>query len=178
MVGGVMFGRGVALCVAAGLLAGCASERTGFDYAAVMQRTGAPRSGQSRIVVLSEKASGYDAVGAEVTIDGGSASLLKPGTYIYADRPAGRHEIVAAQKLFPDDTKREVATESGRTYFFVIKNSERAKAMTGMAIVGGLAGALVAAAVTSKSDNPGPVDLYPLDEATARTTLAGLQLAE
>src|SRR5580693_248946 len=75
-------------------------------------------------------------------------------------------------------TKREIATESGRTYSFVIKNSERAKAMAGMAIVGGLAGALVAAAVTSKSDNPGPVDLYPLDEATAGTTLAGLQLAE
>jgi hypothetical protein len=95
----------VALCVAAGLLSGCATERTGFDYAAVMQRTGAPRPGQWRIVVLSEKASGYDAAGAEVKIDGGSASLLKPGTYIYADRPAGRHEIVAAQKLFPDETR-------------------------------------------------------------------------
>jgi Protein of unknown function (DUF2846) len=173
-----MFWRGVALCVAAGLLSGCASERVGFDYASVMQRTGALRPGQSRIIVLSEKASGLDAAGAQVKIDGGPETLLKPGTYVYADRPAGRHEIIAAQKLFPDDTKREIATESGRTYFFVIRNSARAKAMTGGAIVGGLAGAFVAAAVTSKSDNPGPVDVDPLDEATARTTLAGLQLAE
>ncbi|MGA7808359.1 DUF2846 domain-containing protein [Bradyrhizobium sp.] len=173
-----MFWRGAALCIAAGLLVACASERTGFDYVAVMQRTGPPRPGQSRIVVLSEKASGYDAAACQLKIDDGPESLLKPGTYIYVDRPAGRHELLATQKLFPGDTRRDIATESGRTYFFAIKNSQRAKTVTGMAIVGGLAGALVASAATAGSDNPGPVDLDPLDESTARATLAQLQLAE
>jgi hypothetical protein len=37
---------------------------------------------------------------------------------------------------------------------------------------------LVASAVTSGSDSPGPIDFFPLDEAAARTTIAELQLAE
>ena len=40
------------------------------------------------------------------------------------------------------------------------------------------AGALVASVATSGSDNTGPADLIPLDEPTARTTLAELQLAD
>jgi hypothetical protein len=45
-------------------------------------------------------------------------------------------------------------------------------------MVGGLAGALVASAVTSGSDNLGPADFVPLDEASARSTIAELQLAD
>jgi len=37
---------------------------------------------------------------------------------------------------------------------------------------------LVASAATSGKDNPGPVDFIPLDEATAQTTLANLQLSD
>jgi hypothetical protein len=47
-----------------------------------------------------------------------------------------------------------------------------------MAVLGGLAGALVTSAVTSGSDNPGPVDFFPQDETAARTTIADLQLAQ
>ena len=43
-------------------------------------------------------------------------------------------------------------------------------------VAGGLAGVLVA--VTSGSENPGPVDFFPLDEPRARATLAELQQAE
>jgi hypothetical protein len=62
----------------------------------------------------------------------------------YADRPAGHHQLLATQTLFPGDSKRDIKTESGGTYFFPARTSDRAKAVTGMAFVGGLAGALVA----------------------------------
>ena len=175
-----MFWRGVILCAVVGLLTGCVSDKAGLDYATTAQRLGPPKPGQSRIVVMSEKvaALSLDAAVCDVKIDDGSPSRLKPGTYVYVDRPAGRHQLVATQTFFPGDTKREIATESGRTYFFLARNSERSRALTGMSIMGGLAGALVASAATVGSDNPGPVDLHPLDEASARTTLAGLQLSE
>jgi Protein of unknown function (DUF2846) len=176
--GGVMIGRWVAAASAALLVSGCASQKIGTEYALVAQKVGQPKTGQSRIVVLSEKSSGLDAAGCDLQVDGAPVGRLTPGTYVYTDRPAGRHELVATQKLFPGDTKRDVSTESGRTYFFVARNSERARAVTGMAIMGGLAGALVASAATSNSENPGPIDFFPLDEAAARTALAELQLAE
>ena len=84
-----MFWRGAALSIVAVCLSGCASQRTGFDYAGVMQKVGPPRPGQTRIVVLEEKASGLTATACDVKVDGGPMGQLKPGTYVYADRPAG-----------------------------------------------------------------------------------------
>jgi len=173
-----MFGRGMIALLAAALLAGCVSDRVGFDYATVIQKVGPPKPGQSRIVLISEKVSGLDSAVCDVKVDGGAESKLRPGTYVYVDRPAGRHEIVATQVLFPGETRRELATQPGRTYFFLARNSDRSRAITGVTIFGGLAGMAVASAVTSGSENPGPVDLFPLEEAAARTTLAQLQLAE
>lgn len=173
-----MFWRCVVAAIFAALLSGCASDRTGTDYLAVAQKIGPPRPGQSRIVVMSEKAMGLSAAVCDVAVDGSAVGKVKAGTYVYADRPAGRHQMVATQTLFPGDTKRDITTESGRTYFFMIKNSERANTVAGFALMGGIAGAVVASAATAGKDNPGPVDFIPLDEATAQTTLASLQLAE
>jgi len=173
-----MFWRGAGFLIVAMLVSGCVSDRNGFDYAAVVQKVGPPKPGQSRIVIFSEKGRGLDAAVCDVKVDGGPESKVRPGTYVYADRPAGRHEIVASQPLFPGVTKREIATQPGRTYFFVARKSDRARAVTGVSIIGGLAGAVVASVATAGNENPGPVDLYPLDEAAARTTLAELQLAE
>jgi hypothetical protein len=170
--------RGVALFVVALLLSGCVTARTGFDYAAIMQKVGPPAAGQARIVFLSEKATGVTGAVCDLTVDGVATSQLKPGTYVYADRPAGRHQVVATQALFAGETRREITTAPGRTYFFVARNSDRLKAVMGTTMVAGLAGALVASAITAGSENPGPVDLFPLEEAAARTTLAELQLAE
>jgi hypothetical protein len=62
----------VALLIVAVLLSGCAAtERTGFDYAGMTQKAGPPRPGQSRIVVLREKALDFlplDEATARVTI--------------------------------------------------------------------------------------------------------------
>jgi hypothetical protein len=103
---------------------------------------------------------------------------LKPGTYVYADRPAGQHQLWASENLFPGESKRDVTTESGRTYFFLARTSDRHNAVMGMTLAGGVAGMLVGSAVTSGSNSPGPIDFVPLDEAAARTTIAELQLAE
>jgi hypothetical protein len=80
--------------------------------------------------------------------------------------------------MFPGESKRDFTTTPGRTYFFLVKSSARHDAVTGTTIVAGLAGAVVASAVTAGSDNTGPADLIPLDEPAARTTLADLQLAD
>jgi hypothetical protein len=170
-----MFWRGAVLLFVVFVLAGCASERAGFDYAAVSQKV---KAGQSRIVVLQEKNGGLSPCVCDLKLDGSPIGKLRPGTYVYADRPAGRHELLASEVLFPGDTRRDIRTESGRTYFFLARSSERHNSVGGMAMVGGLAGALVASAVTSGSDNLGPADFFPLDEAAARTAIAQLQLAD
>jgi len=171
-----MFRWGVVWAVLALVLSGCASQRTGTDYLAISQKMGPPRPGQSRIVVMSVKT--LVGAGCDLSVDGNEVGKVKPGTYIYADRPAGRHPLLATQTLFPGDTKRDITTESGRTYFFQIKNSDRTNAMVGFTMLGGLVGMGIAAAATSGNENPGPVDFIPLDEAAAQTTLESLQLSD
>jgi hypothetical protein len=150
-----MFWRGVSLWVAAILLSGCVTERSGFDYAGMMQKVGPPRAGQARIVVLQEKTNPYGATVCDMKLDGDTVGRLRPGTYVYADRPAGRHQLLASETLFPGESKRDITTESGRTYFLLARTSDRHNAVIGMTFAGGLAGMLVASAVTSGSDSPG-----------------------
>src|SRR3979409_2348472 len=176
-----MFWRGVALLSVVVCLSGCAGTRTGADYAAVAQKVGPPRPGQSRVVILEPKASGALGLSytiCEVQLDGGSIGWLKPGTYIFADRPAGRHQLLATEAFFPGDSRHELSTEPGRTYFFLARTSARHDAVTGMSVMGGIAGAVVGSVATAGSENDGPGDFVPLDEAAARTVMAELQLAE
>ena len=56
--------------------------------------------------------------------------------------------------------------------------SERHDAVTGGAMFAGIPGVVATSVVTSNSQNTGPADLFPLDEAAAKTTLAELQLAQ
>jgi hypothetical protein len=154
-----MYWRGVVLSLAAVSLLGCASERTGADYAEMTQKISPPRAGQARIVVLREKGfSGIGDPGWDVKLDGGSLSDLKSGTYVYADRPASVHEVSATATLFPGESKREFTTISGHTYFFLARPSDRAKTLSAMSAADGVAGLLVASAVTSNNSNPGPLD--------------------
>ena len=76
------------------------------------------------------------------------------------------------------ETRQDIATSSGRTFFLVAKPTERARFINSQTMMGGITGALVATAITAGYKNPGPVDLFPLDEATARMAIAELQLAE
>jgi hypothetical protein len=142
------------------------------------QKVGPPKAGQARIVLLREK--GYAGIadqGWDVKLDGGPLTDLKTGTYVYADRPAGRHQLSASLNLFPGVTQYDLTAESGRTYFFLARPSDRAKTLNGMSAAGGVAGLLIGAAVTSNNSNPGPLDFFSLDDAAARSAMAELRLA-
>jgi hypothetical protein len=178
-VGGVMFGRWAGLCVSALLLAGCVTDKDGTDYAAMPQRIGPPPAGQSRVVLLAPQKKGllFQGTVCDVTLDGATVGSLKIGTYIHTDAPAGHHQLGATQTLFPAETKTDIKTQPGRVYFFLVQASQRSKAVSTGAMIGGVAGALVASGASSGSDNPGPVDFVPLDEAAARNTIEELELA-
>lgn len=171
--------RGVVLWLGAFLLSGCVTDKAGTDYAAIALKLGPPKPGQSRVVVLQEKRNGLSMAfcACDLKLDGSPIGRLTPGTYVYADRPAGRHELMASEVLFPGDTKRDVTMEAGRTQFLVARSSARHDAVSGVTLVGGLAGGLIASAATANSGNPGPVDFFPLEESAARAALAELQLA-
>lgn len=174
-----MFGRGMLACAAAALLSGCVSDQVGTDYAAIAQKVGPPKAGQSRVVVFQEKRQGLSMAfcACDMKLDGEPIGKVIVGSYVYADRPAGRHQLIASEALFPGDTKRDFATESGRTYYFLIRSSQRHDAVAGGGLAGGLLGMAAASVITSGSENTGPAEFFPLDEPTARTTLAELQLA-
>ena len=175
-----MLGRGIALLSGALLLSGCMTAKVGTDYAAISQKVGPPKPGQSRVVVLQQKRDGLSMAicACDVKVDGNLMGKVLVGTYTYADLPAGPHQLVASETLFPGETRRDFTTASGRTYFFLVKSSARHDAVTGMSMIGGLAGVAVAAVATSGSDNLGPGEFIPLDEPSARTMLAELQLAD
>lgn len=175
-----MVGRGIALLSGALLLSGCMTAKVGTDYAAISQKIGPPKAGQSRVVVLQQKRDGLSMAicACEVRVDSSPMGKVLVGTYAYADLPAGPHRLTASEIMFPGETRRDFTTAPGRTYFFLVKSSARHDAVAGMSIIGGLAGMAVAAAATAGSDNLGPGEFIPLEEPTARTMLADLQLAD
>jgi len=62
--------RSFFMLIVASLLSACAT-RSGFDYSAVMQKVGPPAPGQSRIVLMSEKAmGGFNYANCSLKIDG------------------------------------------------------------------------------------------------------------
>jgi hypothetical protein len=178
-LGGAMIWRVVALPIVAVMMSGCVTERSGADFVSMSQKVGPPKAGQARIVVFREK--GYGGIGDQgwdVKLDGEPISDLKTGTYAYADRPAGRHQLSSTMAMFPGVTQLDVGVASGRTYFFLARPSDRAKALNTMSAAGGLAGLVVASAVTSGDSNPGPLDFFPLEEGAARAAISDLRLAE
>ena len=173
-----MVSRIVLLSVLTVLISGCGSTRQGADFVSTSQRIGPPKAGQGRVVVFRESQGSPIDVGWELKLDDAPMGAVKAATFVYADRPAGRHQLSSAAALFPGVSQRDVNVTPGRTYFFVAKPSDRAKALIVAQSFGGLAGYAVGAAVTSGDTNPGPVEFVPLDEAAAREAIATLQLAE
>jgi len=175
-----MFGHWAGLCVTALLLSGCVTDKVGTDYAGTTQRFGQPPAGKSRVVLLAPQKKGllFQGTVCDVTLDGVTVGPLKIGTYIHTDAPVGRHQLGATQTLFPAETKTDITTQAGRVHFFLVQPSQRSKAVAAGAMFGGVAGALVTSAASSGSDNPGPVDFVPLDEAAARNTIEELQLTD
>jgi hypothetical protein len=174
-----MFWRGVAWLVAALVVSGCVTERDGLDFTALSQKVGPPRPGLARIVVFREKAyGGLVDEGWGVKLDGEPLSDLKTGTYVYSDRPGGRHQLSSTAALFPGETKVDVNVAAGRTYFFLARVSERAQKLNAMSAAAGLTGLVVASAMTASDSNPGPLDFFPLEETAARAMMTDLRLAQ
>ena len=48
----------------------------------------------------------------DVKLDGSPIGKVIVGTYAYADLPAGRHQLVATETLFPGETKHDFSTST------------------------------------------------------------------
>jgi Protein of unknown function (DUF2846) len=169
--------RVIGLSIVAALLSGCVTERSGLDYGSMSQKLGPPKAGQSRIVVFREK--GYAGIadpGWDIKLDETPLPELKTGTYVYSERAAGHHQLTATMNLFAGTTRRDFDADSGRTYFFVARPSEKAKTLGAMSAAGGIAGLVVGAAVTSNNENQGPLDFFPIPDPDARIAMADLRL--
>ena len=174
-----MLGRVVSWVIVAFVVSGCVTEREGTDFAALTQKIGPPKAGQARVVVFREKGYGGLAdAGWDVKLDGEPLSELKTGTYVYADRPVGRHELSSTMTLFPGETHHEITVAAGRTYYFLVRPSDRAKTLGAMSAAGGMSGLIVGAVITSGNNNQGPLDFFPLPETDARTMMTDIPLAQ
>src|ERR1700716_2128205 len=158
-----MRGRVAVLAILTVMLSGCVTERSGVNFTSMSQKIGPPKAGQARVVLFREPAyAGIIDEGWNIKLDGTPMGDLKTGTYVYADRPAGRHQLSYTVALFPGVSQRDFTVVPGRTYFYLAKLSDRAKALNTASAAGGLVGLAVGAAVTSGDNNPGPVDFLPL----------------
>lgn len=169
--------RGVALVLGALLLCSCQTERHGLDYSAMSQKVGPPKPGHGRVVLLREKFSSIVDADWPFQLDGEPIRGLKSGTYVYVDRPAGKHQLTASEPGFPGVTEQEIAIQSGRTHFYVVRFSTRKNTYIATASQG-LLGLALTTVITAGYKNPGPLDFLAVDEAAARTTIAELRLAE
>src|SRR5258707_13456854 len=153
-----MLRLGVLLLAVGAMLMGCVSDQVGTDFASVSQKIGPPRAGQSRVVFLQDKRQSLSMAlcAREVKLDGAPLGKVLAGKYAYADRPAGRHELLVTELPFPGDTKREIVMEAGRTQFYLIKSSARHDAATGGATLAGLSGLAVLSVATAGRAKPGP----------------------
>jgi hypothetical protein len=169
--------RGVVVVGNAGIGLRDGEEWSRFRGAVAKSRP--PKAGYGRIVVFREKAyAGLIEQGWDIKLDGEPMNELKTGTFAYMDRPPGHHQLLSTEAMFPGVTKRDVTVAAGRTYFFLARMSERAQKLHTATAAGGLTGLLVMSAVTSSDDNPGPLDLLPLEDGAARTILADLKLSD
>jgi len=174
-----MVWRIVLLSAVAVLVSGCVTTRGGVDFVSMSQRIGPPKAGQARVVIFREPAyAGLIDQGWDVKLDDTPMGELKTGTFRYADRPAGRHQLSYTEALFPGVSQRDITLSQGRTYFFLVKASDRAKTLNAAQAAGGLTGLVVVSAMTAGDNNPGPLDFIPLEETAAREATAALKLSE
>lgn len=169
--------RVLALSIVSAALFGCVTAREGADFASLSRTAGGPKAGQGRIVVFRE--AGYGGLfdfGYAITLDGEPMGELKTGAFLYTDRPAGPHQLSVDESGFPGITRKDISVASGRTYFFLVRPSDRSRALQAGQVAGGLVGLAVTAVATSQVDNPGPVDFVALDDAAGRQAIADLRL--
>jgi hypothetical protein len=112
-VGGLLMAAAVTGCLATG----------GNNFSAVMQKTGAPAAGMSRVVLYPTR----DADATTFQLDGVLVGQLKPGTFTYRDVPAGGHEIVAEPPATGTLERYGFSTTAGRTLYLKVDATDLAK---------------------------------------------------
>jgi hypothetical protein len=141
---------------------------------------GAPKPGQARIIVLRDKAFPdiFDS-GWQVQLDGAPIGDLKTGTFVYADRSAGQHQLTFART---GDLSRashyELSAAPARTYFFRLDMNDKGRMVAGATVGAGLTGMFVSSIAMDAADKRGFFDFIPLDEAAAQQAISQLRLAE
>jgi hypothetical protein len=167
--------------VAVAIVAGCAGPtRTGATLDEVRKSVGAPKAGHARIVVLRQKAfPGIFDNGWQVHLDGSPMGDLKTGTFVYRDRPAGRHQLMFARPGdFSRASRHDFEAAPGRTYVFHLDMNEKGRLVQASGMNAGLAGLFISSAISAAADERGFFDFIPLDEIAAREVMADLRLAE
>jgi hypothetical protein len=162
-------------------VAGCSGPtRTGATLDSLKNTVGAPRAGQARIIVLRDKAfSGIIDAGWQVYLDGTQMGDLKTGTFIYADRAAGKHQLTFSRAGdLARASHQEFVASSGRTHFFRLDMNDKGRMVYGVGVTAGLAGMFISSVAADAADQRGFFDFTPLDDATAQQAIAELRLAE
>jgi hypothetical protein len=165
------------LLLLAAALCGCVTTAsTGPSLSELARSVGPPKAGQARIVVFRDKGVGglVGGVGWDVNLDGQPMGSVKFGTFVYRDRPGGRHQLELLFDPFPRPSRHAFDAVPGRTYVFRMELNDRGKTLHASGAVAGLAGFLVAGAISAASDDRGSYDFVPVDSAA----LADIGLAE
>ena len=97
---------------------------------------------------------------------------LMTGSFVYQDRPAGRHQLSAELWDLPGVSRHEFNARPGQTHYFVARLRDKVRDIYAASAVGGLIGLAIASAATD--DNTGNFDLTPIDEAAAKRAIAQL----
>ncbi len=142
---------------------------SGPTYQSVARKELEP--GRTRIVVYTP-----ESAGAVIKVDGQPIGTIARRSFIFRDVPAGLRQLTGERAGFPGITRREFVAAPGRTYYFMIATSQRGAALQNAAALTGLVGYAVVAAATT--DGGGPVDIFPVDEVTARQAIAGFKMAD
>lgn len=103
-------------------LTGCLTTGSN-NFSAVMQKTGAPAAGLSRVVLYPTR----DTDATTFQLDGVHVGGLKPGTFVYRDVPAGAHELVAEPPSIGTPERYAFSTAAGRTVYLKVDATDFAK---------------------------------------------------
>lgn len=163
------------------VVTGCAAPaRTGATLDALTKNIGTPKAGHARVFVLRDKAfAGIIDAGWNVHLDGQTMGDLKTGTFVYLDRPAGRHQLTFARGGDLAHVSRlDFDVAGGRSYYFRIELNDKGRMVAAGSSMGGVLPLLVTSAVAAAADDRGLFDFIPLDSATATQAMAELRLAD
>ena len=176
----VSLARATLLFLTVAVISGCAAPaRNGASFTAASQTLGPPKAGNARIVVFRDKGyAGLIDAGWPIRINDAPMGNVKTGTFIYADRPAGRLQLSFIGSNLPRASRHDVNAAPGRTYFFKVELNEKGRLIAAGSASAGLAGLLVTSVAAAAADERGAYDFIPVDEATARQVLAEYGLAE